>query len=88
MILHSSFANEFASRSLRPIIFEENASNVPKLNTPSPNSGNFGMVEVEVGERGVAGLVRHVYGTKNTEADELERRIVRCLGNAVFEEES
>ena len=40
---------------------------------------------VEVGERGVAGLVRKVYGKKDAEADELERRLVRSLGDVVIE---
>ncbi len=55
-----------------------------KLNTPSPDSGNFD-TEVDVGERGVAGLVRHVCSKKNAEADELERTLVRILGNVVIE---
>ena len=41
--------------------------------------------KVEVGERGVAGLVRGVYGKKDAEADELERRLVRSLGDVVIE---
>lgn len=41
--------------------------------------------KVEVGERGVAGLVRGVYGKKDAEADELERRLVRSLGDEVIE---
>ena len=41
--------------------------------------------KVEVGERGVAGLVRGVYGKKDAEADELERRLVRSLGEVVIE---
>lgn len=40
---------------------------------------------IEVGERGVAGLVRKVYGKKDAEADELERRLVRSLGDVVIE---
>ena len=40
---------------------------------------------VEVGERGVAGLVRRVYGKKDAEADELERRLVRSLGDVIIE---
>ena len=39
--------------------------------------------KVEVGETGVAGLVRGVYGKKDAEADELERRLVRSLGEVV-----
>ena len=42
--------------------------------------------KVEVGERGVAGLVRGVYGKKDVEADELERRLVRSLGDVVIDE--
>ena len=42
--------------------------------------------KVEVGERGVAGLVKAVYGKKDAEADELERRLVRSLGDVVLEE--
>ena len=41
--------------------------------------------KVEVGERGVAGLVRNVYGKKDAEGDELERRLVRSLGDVVIE---
>ena len=41
--------------------------------------------KVEVGERGVAGLVKAVYGKKDAEADELERRLVRSLGEVVIE---
>ena len=44
--------------------------------------------KVEVGERGVAGLVRSVYGKKDAEADELERRLVRSLGDVVIEKKS
>ena len=42
--------------------------------------------KVEVGERGVAGLVRGVYGKKDAEADELERRLARSLGDFVIDE--
>ena len=42
--------------------------------------------KVEVGERGVAGLVRGVYGKKDAEADELERRLARSLGDVVIDE--
>ena len=42
--------------------------------------------KVEVGERGVAGLVKTVYGKKDAEADELERRLVRSLGDVVLEQ--
>ena len=41
--------------------------------------------KVEVGEIGVAGLVREVYGKRDAEADELERRLVRSLGDVVIE---
>lgn len=44
--------------------------------------------KVEVGERGVAGLVRGVYGKKDAEADELERRLVRSLGDIVIEKKT
>lgn len=39
--------------------------------------------KVEVGERGVAGLVRGVYG--KDDADEVERRLVRSLGHVVVQ---
>ena len=42
--------------------------------------------KVEVGERGVAGLVRGIYGKKDAEADELERRLARSLGDFVIDE--
>lgn len=44
--------------------------------------------KVEVGERGVAGLVRGVYGKKDAEADELERRLVRSLGDVAIEKKN
>ena len=44
--------------------------------------------KVEVGEKGVAGLVRSVYGKKDAEADELERRLVRSLGDVVIEKKN
>ena len=44
--------------------------------------------KVEVGERGVAGLVRGVYGKKDAEADELDRRLVRSLGDVVIAKKS
>ncbi len=44
--------------------------------------------KVEVGERGVAGLVRNVYGKKDAEGDELERRLVRSLGDVVIEKKN
>lgn len=40
--------------------------------------------KVEVGERGVAGVVRRVYGKRDAEADELERKLVRSLGEIVL----
>ena len=42
--------------------------------------------KVEVGEKGVAGLVRGVYGKKDAEADELDRRLARSLGDVVIDE--
>lgn len=36
--------------------------------------------KVEVGERGVAGVVRRVYGKRDVEAEELEKRLERSLG--------
>ncbi|KAL9098236.1 MAG: hypothetical protein Q9163_006067 [Psora crenata] len=44
--------------------------------------------KVEVGEKGVAGLVRTIYGKKDTEADELERRLVRSLGDVVIQKKN
>ena len=41
--------------------------------------------KVEVGERGIAGLVKRVYNKKDAETDELERRLVRSLGDVVIE---
>ena len=41
--------------------------------------------KVEVGERGVAGLVRKVYGKKDAEAEELDKRLVRSLGDVVID---
>ena len=38
---------------------------------------------VEVGEKGVAGVVRGVFGKKDEEGEELERRLVRSLGEGV-----
>ena len=40
---------------------------------------------VEVAEKGVAGLVRTVYGKQDAEAEELDRRLVRSLGEVVLE---
>lgn len=39
--------------------------------------------KVEVGEVGVAGMARKVYGKKDQEKEELERRLVRSLGEGV-----
>ena len=39
--------------------------------------------KAEVGEKGVAGLVRKVWGKMGTEKEELERRLVRSLGEGV-----
>ena len=39
--------------------------------------------KVEIAETGVAGLIRKVYGKENAEADELERRLIRSLGEDV-----
>lgn len=41
--------------------------------------------KVEVGEKGVAGLVRKVFGKKDSEKEELEARLVRSLGDVVLE---
>ena len=41
--------------------------------------------KVEVGELGVAGLVRKVYGKKDAEAEELDKRLVRSLGDIVID---
>ena len=41
--------------------------------------------KAEVGERGVAGVIRKVYGKKDLEADELEKKLVRSLGEAAIE---
>ena len=41
--------------------------------------------KVEVGERGVAGLVKKVYNKKDAEAEELEKRLVRSLGDVFIE---
>jgi hypothetical protein len=41
--------------------------------------------KAEVGEIGVANVVRKVYGKRDVEADELERRLVRSLGEVVIE---
>ncbi|KAI4138400.1 MAG: hypothetical protein L6R39_006810 [Caloplaca ligustica] len=39
--------------------------------------------KAEVGEKGVAGLVRKVWGKMGTEREELEKRLVRSLGDGV-----
>lgn len=39
--------------------------------------------KAEVGERGIAGVVRKVWGKMGTERDELEKRLVRSLGEGV-----
>lgn len=41
--------------------------------------------KAEVGERGVAGVVRKVYGKKDEEAEELEKKLVRSLGEVALE---
>lgn len=41
--------------------------------------------KAEVGEIGVAGMVRKVYGKRDIEAEELERRLVRSLGEVVID---
>lgn len=41
--------------------------------------------KAEVGEIGVAGVVRTVYGKRDVEADELERKLVRSLGDVVID---
>lgn len=40
--------------------------------------------KAEIGEKGVAGVVRKVYGKKDLEAEELEKRLVRSLGEVVL----
>lgn len=44
--------------------------------------------KAEIGEKGVAGVVRKVYAKKDAEADELEKRLVRSLGEVVIERKS
>lgn len=44
--------------------------------------------KAEVGERGVAGVVRKVYGKKDAEADELDKKLVRSLGEVALEKHS
>lgn len=41
--------------------------------------------KAEIGENGVAGVVRKVYGKKDLEAEELEKRLVRSLGEVVLD---
>ena len=41
--------------------------------------------KAEIGEKGVAGVARKVYGKKDLEAEELEKRLVRSLGEVVLE---
>ena len=41
--------------------------------------------KAEIGERGVAGMARRVYAKKDAERDELERKLVRSLGEVVLE---
>ncbi|MCJ1468399.1 hypothetical protein MMC07_007027 [Pseudocyphellaria aurata] len=44
--------------------------------------------KAEVGERGVAGVVRKVYGKRDAEADELDKKLVRSLGEVALEKKS
>lgn len=44
--------------------------------------------KAEIGENGVAGVVRKVYGKKDLEADELEKRLVRSLGEVVLDKKN
>ena len=44
--------------------------------------------KAEIGERGAAGLVRSVYGKRDVEKDELERRLVRSLGDMVVQKKN
>ena len=44
--------------------------------------------KAEVGEKGVAGLIRNVYDRRDTDHDELERRLVRSLGDVVIEKKA
>ena len=41
--------------------------------------------KAEIGERGIAGMARRVYAKKDAERDELERKLVRSLGEVVLE---
>ena len=40
--------------------------------------------KVEVGERGVAGVVKRVYGKRGQEVEELEKRLEKSLGKGTF----
>ena len=44
--------------------------------------------KAEIGERGIAGMVRRVYNKKDAEKDELERRLARSLGEVVLDAKS
>ena len=44
--------------------------------------------KAEIGERGVAGMARRVYAKKDAEKDELERKLVRSLGDVVLEKKT
>lgn len=44
--------------------------------------------KAEIGDKGVAGMVRRVYAKKDGEKDELERRLVRSLGEVVLEKKT
>lgn len=44
--------------------------------------------KAEIGEKGVAGVVRKVYGKKDLEAEELEKRLVRSLGEVVIDKKN
>ena len=44
--------------------------------------------KAEVGEKGVAELIRSVYDRRDTDQDELERRLVRSLGDVVIEKKA
>ena len=41
--------------------------------------------KAEIGERGVASMARRVYAKKDAERDELERKLVRSLGDVVLD---
>lgn len=44
--------------------------------------------KAEIGEKSVAGVVRKIYGKKDLEAEELEKRLVRSLGDVVIEKKT